>query len=554
MPTSTAYQDKVDAVNNIMNILKINECSNKSISLLSGGQRKRTNIATELLASTAKIILMDEGTSGLDYSTASNLIKELRMLADVYNYTIICTIHQPSSGQFYSFDKLLMLSDGHCVYYGKPTDLLDYLETCGYTPPISTNPSDFFSDLLSNSNGSSIFISFWKEIQKRKGNGEYKPNDNQIFDPDSDIFNSSPNSIISSSNINNNLNNYIDNNNNNNNNNNQEVKYEYKPNIHHTGNLLQFDSMDDEIKEEAVIEDNIRSNKVKNDTDSNFASSYCSQLYALLIRSLNAERGNALTKLNISETIIIALIAGICWFQMEFSEERIRDINGFCFFSIAFWFFVTIFTSLLQFIPERRVLKKERDSGYYHLSAYLLAKSIAGLPVKFILPIIYSAIALPMALINLPVLAYILFTLSLILSSLTADSIGMFIGTLTLYEDVACAIGTVVSLAMMVLGNFYISILPSWIIWATYLSAFRYAYDASAQVLYGSFEEVICSEGQIFRVCNLVEKIPADKALQLLNINSKPLYANIIALVIFILVFRFFTYLSLRFVTIDMRL
>mmetsp|Transcript_21772 Transcript_21772/g.33627 ORF Transcript_21772/g.33627 Transcript_21772/m.33627 type:complete len:205 (+) Transcript_21772:277-891(+) len=91
---------------------------------LSGGERKRTAIAVELITNPS-IILLDEPTSGLDSFKATQIVKLLQNLAR-QGKTIISTIHQPSSESFNLFDRLLLMSDGHCVYQGDANKSADY--------------------------------------------------------------------------------------------------------------------------------------------------------------------------------------------------------------------------------------------------------------------------------------------------------------------------------------------------------------------------------------------------------------------------------------------
>ncbi len=89
--------------------------------VLSGGQRKRVNIAMELIAA-APVIFLDEPTSGLSSYDAENVVQVLKKLA-VGGTTIITTIHQPSQDIFKQFDNLIMISrdrggHGALAYFG----------------------------------------------------------------------------------------------------------------------------------------------------------------------------------------------------------------------------------------------------------------------------------------------------------------------------------------------------------------------------------------------------------------------------------------------------
>ena len=81
---------------------------------ISGGERKRTAIGVELITDPS-LVLLDEPTSGLDSFKALQIVKLLKKLSR-QGKTIISTIHQPSSESFLEFDRLLLMSDGFCVY------------------------------------------------------------------------------------------------------------------------------------------------------------------------------------------------------------------------------------------------------------------------------------------------------------------------------------------------------------------------------------------------------------------------------------------------------
>ena len=83
---------------------------------ISGGQRKRVNLAMELLTDPS-LLCLDEPTSGLASEDALNVMRLLRRLAD-RGKTILLTIHQPSLQAYRLLDNTLYLADGEQVYYG----------------------------------------------------------------------------------------------------------------------------------------------------------------------------------------------------------------------------------------------------------------------------------------------------------------------------------------------------------------------------------------------------------------------------------------------------
>ena len=89
--------------------------------MLSGGQRKRVNIALELISDTP-VLFLDEPTSGLSSYDAAGVVDLLKRLSQA-GKTIVATIHQPSIDVFRKFDNLIMISrdsggSGALVYFG----------------------------------------------------------------------------------------------------------------------------------------------------------------------------------------------------------------------------------------------------------------------------------------------------------------------------------------------------------------------------------------------------------------------------------------------------
>jgi ABC-type multidrug transport system ATPase subunit len=104
--------------------LKVGSVMEKSIS---GGQRKRLNIALELIREPA-VLYVDEPTSGLssrDSEKIMDLLKELTLKGKL----IYVVIHQPSSDIFKMFDRLFIMDNGgYLIYDGKPSDATVYFK------------------------------------------------------------------------------------------------------------------------------------------------------------------------------------------------------------------------------------------------------------------------------------------------------------------------------------------------------------------------------------------------------------------------------------------
>jgi ABC transport system ATP-binding/permease protein len=120
---------------------------------ISGGQRKRLNIALELIREPA-ILFLDEPTSGLSSRDSENVIDLLKELS-LKGKLIFVVIHQPSSDIYKMFDKMVIMdTGGYPTYYGSPVEAVSYFkkathqvdsnrgqcETCG-----NVNPEQIFN-------------------------------------------------------------------------------------------------------------------------------------------------------------------------------------------------------------------------------------------------------------------------------------------------------------------------------------------------------------------------------------------------------------------------
>jgi ABC-type multidrug transport system ATPase subunit len=95
---------------------------------ISGGQRKRLNIALELIREPA-VLFLDEPTSGLSSRDSENIMDLLKELS-LKGKLVFVVIHQPSSDIFKMFDKLLILdTGGYLIYDGDPIDSILYFKS-----------------------------------------------------------------------------------------------------------------------------------------------------------------------------------------------------------------------------------------------------------------------------------------------------------------------------------------------------------------------------------------------------------------------------------------
>jgi ABC-type multidrug transport system ATPase subunit len=138
---------------------------------ISGGQRKRLNIALELIREPA-VLFLDEPTSGLSSRDSENILDLLKELT-LKGKLVFVVIHQPSSDIFKMFDRLLILdTGGYLIYNGDPIESIMYFksrihhanwnesecQSCG-----NVNPEQIFNIVEAR-----VLNEYGKETQDRK--------------------------------------------------------------------------------------------------------------------------------------------------------------------------------------------------------------------------------------------------------------------------------------------------------------------------------------------------------------------------------------------------
>lgn len=105
--------------------LKVGKPLNK---VISGGQRKRVNIALELIREPS-VLFVDEPTSGLS-SVDSEMVMNLLREQVFKGKLVIVNIHQPSSNLYKMFDRIIFMDrGGYQIFYGNPSEAVVYFKT-----------------------------------------------------------------------------------------------------------------------------------------------------------------------------------------------------------------------------------------------------------------------------------------------------------------------------------------------------------------------------------------------------------------------------------------
>ncbi|KAJ1274764.1 hypothetical protein BS78_05G086400 [Paspalum vaginatum] len=389
---------------------------------VSGGERKRVSIGHELLVNPSLLIL-DEPTSGLDSTAAARLVATLAALAR-RGRTVVMSVHQPSSRVYRMFDNVLLLADGSCLYFGPGRDAMDYFAAAGFAPGFHVNPADFMLDLA---NG---FAQADYNFTAEGGNVKQ--------------------TLISSYNM--------------------VLAPRVKASV--TAGVAAAEHANNVGDQPPVPPSESCSG----------CTSWANQFTILLRRSLKERRHETFTSLRVFQIMAPALVAGAMWWRS--SALAVGDRLGLLFFVSIFWGVFASFNAVFAFPQERPVLARERASGMYALSSYFMARMAGDLPMELALPTAFTVIVYLMAGLN-PAPAAFALTLAVILGYvLVAEGLGLAVGAVMMDAKRASTLVTVIMLAYLLTGGFYVHNVPGFMVWAKYTSFTYYCYRLLIAVQY----------------------------------------------------------------------
>eukprot|EP00486_Rosalina_sp_Unknown_P002219 CAMPEP_0201575936 /NCGR_PEP_ID=MMETSP0190_2-20130828/21385_1 /ASSEMBLY_ACC=CAM_ASM_000263 /TAXON_ID=37353 /ORGANISM="Rosalina sp." /LENGTH=679 /DNA_ID=CAMNT_0048006151 /DNA_START=76 /DNA_END=2112 /DNA_ORIENTATION=- len=517
LPSTLSKKDKQQRVDDIIHTMGLRKCENTLVQLVSGGENKRVSIANELLINPS-ILFLDEPTSGLDSTSAFSILTTLQELCR-QGRTVICSIHQPSSQMFMKFDKLLLLASGSVIYFGSAPESTSWFEEAGYNCPIHYNPADFILELVTDNFASEdeslkdkekikqSLIDAWTHYTKDDPVRIYRNDATVNHDPNSPKKNQNG---TTTSNVTD-----------------DHDMYDVELNGADTNGHTTKPPMKSRLASTSVgmaDEDEMKVNKKAKTVEiskKRWNTSWWEQFKILYVRAFKHRRGHLWSWIRVVEIGLIALLGGLIWFRIAHIEENIQDFIAASFFLITYLMFSVMYRGVVHFPLEREVIKKERQSGAYRLSAYYISKIVAEFPVDIFLPMVACTLfywLVGMA-DDFPTFLWYLATTAIAL--LAANSFGIMCGCSVPTFDYAITILAVVGIFMMALSGFMIKdrAIPEWIRWIKYFSFMRYGYLGGIMVILG-YTDFECGDPSAYIECETGDEISGETILDDFGINE----------------------------------
>lgn len=402
---------------------------------LSGGEKKRLSIATELIGDPS-ILFVDEPTSGLDSVNSYRVMHGLHELARQHGKTVIFSIHSPDSRLFELFDQVILLAKGYAMYCGPRQTLKAAMETlAGQQCPPNYNPADFAIHTLAAIPA--------EKLPQAAAAQRGDPALVVVHQPDKDDgeFAGTEMQLIENTNA--------------------------SPRRNSAGPLFGGGNPEDDRASEAL---------------GAYTQPWLWQVVFVCKRSLtDAWRNPYLLRLQYVLILAAALVLGGLFWQMNLTASGAQNRLGLLFFVCILLMVVTL-TSIDTFFAERGVFLREKAAGFYSASAYFCAKALADVvPLRLVPPILLTCIVYPMTGLRLQGASYFFwFMLLCILLSYCSTGLCLLISTLCPSVAVGNLAAILVMLFELLFGGLLLSTesLPSGIAWLKWVSFIFYAYNA----------------------------------------------------------------------------
>merc|ERR1719362_2207415 len=144
--TLTRGRDTKGRINALIEDLGLSQVKHTRVADLTVSEKQRLNVACHLLLDT-DIVLLDQPTEGMDIFDTFFLVEYLRQWA-ARGRIVILTMHPPTYEIFTMISKVVLLSCGRLMYFGKRREMLPYFAFIEYPCPAYKNPSDYYLDLV----------------------------------------------------------------------------------------------------------------------------------------------------------------------------------------------------------------------------------------------------------------------------------------------------------------------------------------------------------------------------------------------------------------------
>ncbi|KAI9835623.1 MAG: hypothetical protein M1837_003696 [Sclerophora amabilis] len=390
---------------------------------VSGGEKKRVSIA-EAMVTKASTQCWDNSTRGLDASTALEYVQSLRTLTNMAHVSTLVALYQAGENLYDLFDKVVLIDQGRCAYYGPTEDAKAYFEGLGFQCPPRWTTADFLTSVTDQ-----------HERQVRPGWEDRIPRSAQQF----------------------------------------ERAYKSSEIVKKT--LTDVDQFESELAEQQQERERTATKAAK---QKNYTIGFHKQVWACTHRQFLVMWGDKLSLIGKWGGITFqSLIVGSLFYNMPKTAAGVFPRGGVMFFMLLFNALLAL-AELTAAFQSRPILLKHKSFSFYRPAAYAIAQTVVDLPLVFVQVFIFDVVVYFMA--SLQRTASQFFISLFILFILTLNMYAFFraIGALCKSLDIATRITGGAIQVLVVYTGYLIppTRMHPWFKWLMWINPVQYGFEA----------------------------------------------------------------------------
>jgi ABC-type multidrug transport system permease subunit/ABC-type multidrug transport system ATPase subunit len=398
---------------------------------VSGGERKRVSIA-EMFLSRCRVGAWDNSTRGLDAASALKFVKSQRLSADMGKSCHAIAAYQASQSMYDLFDKVVVLYEGHQIYYGPRDRAVSYFEDQGWQRPERQVAGDFLTAVTNPS-----------ERLARPGMEEQVPRTAKEF---SDFWKRSP---------------------------------EYKALCEEIATFEQQHSPSaDAAKEFQTSHEGEQARHTR--SRSPYLLSVPMQIRLCTRRAYQRMLNDLPTALSpLIVQLILSLIIGSVFYNTPDTTSYFFQKGAVCYFAVLMNALLTM-NEILQLYAQRPIVEKQTGYAFVHPFTEALASIIVDLPIKVVRLSIFTIVLYFMANLRREASNFFIFYLFLFTAVLTMSGLFRSLGALTKSIGQAMAMAGVIVLCIVVYTGFTLPVpyMHPWFSWIRWINPIFYTFEA----------------------------------------------------------------------------
>jgi ATP-binding cassette, subfamily G (WHITE), member 2, SNQ2 len=389
---------------------------------VSGGEKKRVSIA-EAMITKASVQAWDNSTRGLDASTALEYVQSIRSLTNMAHISTAVALYQAGESLFDLFDKVILIDQGQCLYFGPTDTVKQYFQELGFVCPDRWTTADFLTSV--------------SDVHERSIKEGWE---NRI-----------PRSAM-------------------------QFAEAYRKSDIYRQNLE--DIRDLEKQAEAQRRDRL-ANQSKATKKKNYTLPFHKQVWACTQRQVLVTLGDKASLYGKWGGILFqSLIVGSLFYNMPQTTAGVFTRGGVMFFMLLFNALLAL-AELTSAFSSKPILLKHKSFSFYRPAAYAIAQTVVDIPLVFIQVSIFNIVVYFMAGLARTPSQFFISELYLWVTTMTMYAFFRAVGALNKSLDNATRITGVAIQALIVYTGYLIppTKMHPWFKWLIWINPVQYGFE-----------------------------------------------------------------------------